>query len=265
MLKMQKPFLIGMIHLPPSPGYPDHPGKQAVIAKALQDLHTLECAGFDAVLVENDTDQPAQIGVSQHVAKAFSQIMEQVLAHAHIPVGMEIIYDMQQTVMVAGKVKADFVRLDVFVDSVSTRWGVVVAEPLAIQKLIRQLGPSGPTLLTDIHVKHATLLDTTKSLEQSSQEALNHGSQGLIVTGDWTGHAPDLMDCQRVFTVARTTPVIIGSGLTVENAADLFQFADAAIVGTSIKTGEYVDLAKATQLAQFVHQLNPLAIHQVIE
>lgn len=253
MLKLQKPVLIGMIHLPPSPGYSNHPGVEAVIAKALQDLHTLETAGFDAVLVENDTDQPAQIGVTLQVAEAFAQVMERVMAEAKIPVGMEIIYDMFQTIRLATRVKADFVRLDVFVDSVSTRWGVVQADPIAIQKLVQSFGSKGPILLTDIHVKHGTMIDAKKSLKQSAVEALEYGSQGLIVTGDWTGQAPDLADCQEVFKVAHSTPVIIGSGLTVENAHTLFQFADGAIVGTSIKTGMFVDLAKAKKLAQLVH------------
>src|SRR5262245_18889895 len=59
--------LIGMIHLAPLPGYPDHPGMPVLVRKALTDLATLESAGFDGVLVENDNDRPHQIGVSASV------------------------------------------------------------------------------------------------------------------------------------------------------------------------------------------------------
>lgn len=67
--------LIGMIHLAALPGYPPHPGMPELIRRALLDLTTLEAAGFDGVLVENDNDQPHQIGVSPKISDAFAETM----------------------------------------------------------------------------------------------------------------------------------------------------------------------------------------------
>jgi predicted TIM-barrel enzyme len=44
--------LIGVIHLPPLPGYPASPGVGEVIEKALRDLEALEAGPVDGVLVE---------------------------------------------------------------------------------------------------------------------------------------------------------------------------------------------------------------------
>lgn len=253
LFKNKKP-IIGMIHLPPLPGYPKHPGMKFVIKKALTDLDNLQKAGFDGVLVENDNDQPHQIGVSKVIIKSFSEIMKKLLKNAEIPVGMEIIYDMLATIRVAHAVGAQFVRLDVFVDNVETKWGKIPAQATELIALKNNLGAENLVLLTDIHVKHAQMLDK-KTLEQSAEEAIKYNSNALIVTGDWTGHAPSVNDCQKVKKVANKIPVLVGSGLDKYNIATLFQYADGAIVGTSIKTGEFVDIKKAKQLVEIVKEI----------
>ena len=50
--------IIGVIHLPPLPGYAASPAIAAVVAKALRDLAALEVGGVDGVLVENEEDRP---------------------------------------------------------------------------------------------------------------------------------------------------------------------------------------------------------------
>ncbi|MBI2033039.1 MAG: BtpA/SgcQ family protein [Candidatus Levybacteria bacterium] len=249
-----KKTMIGMIHLPALPGYPKHTGMDDVIQKALSDLNTLQKAGFDGILVENDNDQPHQIGVSKTISNAFTKVMEQICRNATIPVGMEIIYDMLETIRVAHKVRADFVRLDVFVDSVETEWGKITAQPKEIVELKKKLGADNLVLLTDIQVKHAKMLQE-KTIAASTQEAIENGSDALIVTGDWTGHAPSISDCKSINNFASNFPLLIGSGFNIYNSKALLQYADGAIVGTSIKTGEYVDFTKAKKLINSVRNL----------
>jgi membrane complex biogenesis BtpA family protein len=246
--------LIGMIHLPPLPGYPDHPGMSGLIRRALLDLSALESAGFDAVLVENDNDRPHHVRVPAVTRNAFADVMHAIVAAARVPVGMEIIYDMPATVTVAYEVGARFVRLDVFVDAVETRWGVVPAAAAETTSLRQELGARDLVFLTDVHVKHARLL-TEKPLARSAAESVAAGADGLIITGDWTGEPPTIEDCQTARVAAPDVPIVIGSGVNAANAADLLGQADAAIVGTSIKSGDGVDAAKAAALASVVEPL----------
>ena len=227
--------IIGMIHLPPLPGYEKHPGMGSVINKALMDLKTLEKAGFDGVLVENDNDQPHQIGVNETIIGAFTDVMKAVLKKAKVPVGMEIIYDMPNTVKVAHKVGAQFVRLDVFVDDVETKWGKIYAQTQELASLKKQFQPE-LAFFTDIHVKHAKMLGK-KSIEASAEEAMEEGSDALVVTGSWTGIPPTPHKCKKVKKIAGSFPVLVGSGLDSDNVAELLSVADGAIVGSSIKTG----------------------------
>ncbi len=247
--------LIGMIHLPPLPAYPASPGIDKIIEKAIADLHVLEQSGFDGALVENDNDQPHQIGVSAEIRTAFTQIMKTVVANAIIPVGLEIIYDMKATVEVAHEVGATFVRLDVFVDNVLTKWGKIEAQAAELSKLNEELPGQKPLLLTDIQVKHAQMLDS-KSITESASDAIAHGSDAIIVTGEWTGQPPTLEDCISAKTLAKDFPVIVGSGLDARNAGSLLEYCDGAIVGTSIKSGAFVDAAKASELVASVKKLS---------
>ncbi len=180
--------------------------------------------------------------------------MHTVIAHAHIPVGMEIIYDMPATVAVAHDVGAPFVRLDVFADTVETRYGTIPVSAEATTNLRRTLRADNLLFLTDVHVKHAKLL-TPKTLHQSATESLALGSDGLIITGDWTGNPPTIADLQQAQTAAQGAPIIIGSGLNATNAPDLLPHVGAAIVGTSIKTGDHVDPAKAAEIVAIVNTL----------
>jgi predicted TIM-barrel enzyme len=59
----------------------------------------------------------------------------------------------------------------------------------------------------------------------------------LIVSGQGTGHATRIEDLQAVAGLRLGVPVIVGSGATLENAAQLLQVADGVIVGTTLKQG----------------------------
>lgn len=246
--------IIGMIHLPPLPGYPKHPGMEYVIHKALADLKALQKGGFDGALVENDSDQPHQIGVNKTIKDAFERVMREIKKVAVIPIGMEIIYDMMATIEVAHKVDAHFARLDVFVDNVETKWGKIFAQAAEILEQKKKIGAKNLALLTDIHVKHAQMLDK-KSLEQSAKEAIHYNSDALIITGNWTGQKPRESDFQSVRKVSSTIPLLVGSGLNHENAKSLLEYSDGAIVGTSIKIGDFIDFSKAKRLIEIINKI----------
>ncbi|MEM0106860.1 MAG: BtpA/SgcQ family protein [Candidatus Micrarchaeaceae archaeon] len=246
-------FLIGMIHLPPMPGSVGYSGMDGIVEKALLDLGTLERAGFDAALVENDNDRPQQIGISREVEQAFRLVMGKIESQASIPVGLQAIYDMKKTIEIAAYSNAPFVRLDVFVDSVQTKWGKVLADPAKLASMRSELAPN-MKLFTDVHVKHGKMLER-KTISESVKQAVGFGSNGIIVTGRLTGIAPSSKKCAIAKKASNNTLIFVGSGLTIENAPRLLSIADGAIVGTSIKEGIYVSYAKAKALADLVHSL----------
>lgn len=76
-------------------------------------------------------------------------------------------------------------------------------------------------------------------------------SDALIITGTWTGLPPSLVDCKKIKKIANI-PVLVGSGLTAKNVNTFFKYCGGAIVGTSIKTGDFIDYKKARKLIRTV-------------
>jgi len=58
----------------------------------------------------------------------------------------------------------------------------------------------------------------------------------IIVSGTGSGKPVNLEFLQQVRGIVPGKPIVIGSGLRLENAAELLALANGAIVGTAIKT-----------------------------
>jgi predicted TIM-barrel enzyme len=81
----------------------------------------------------------------------------------------------------------------------------------------------------------------------------------VIVSGRATGSPPTPEAVAQAALAAGSVPVLLGSGLTQENARELLEHASGAIVGTSLKRGgdvaERVDLARVKKLAALFRSL----------
>ncbi|MGC8568285.1 MAG: BtpA/SgcQ family protein [Candidatus Micrarchaeia archaeon] len=105
-----------------------------------------------------------------------------------------------------------------------------------------------------IVLKHGRMPDR-KTISKSVKEAISKGSNGIVVTGSITGMPPSIKKCVIARRASAETHLIVGSGLSILNAKQLLGIADGAIVGTSIKDGEYVSYEKAKALADLVYKL----------
>jgi predicted TIM-barrel enzyme len=73
-------------------------------------------------------------------------------------------------------------------------------------------------------------------IEHEARDCVHRGlADGLIVSGEATGLPPKTSDLERVRLAVPEVPLLVGSGASPENAADLLAFADCLIVGTSVK------------------------------
>ena len=228
--------LIGMIALPPLPGYPAFTTIDALIEAALADLAALEAGGVDGVLVENDFDQPHTLTVGAEVVAAMTRITGEVVRRASVPVGCEVLLnDWRASLSVAAAAGTSFIRLDFFVDRVRSKLGVIEPEPAAILAYRRHIRAESVLLFADLQVKYSTPVDGVKLVEQSAREAAEAGADAVVITGSETGIGPSLDDL--VAARAGGLPVLIGSGLDAANALALAPKADGYIVGTSMRSG----------------------------
>ena len=240
--------LIGVIHLPPLPGYASSPGLAALIEHALADLAVFEAGGLDGVLVENEHDRPHRVEAAREtIATMTAGTRELVRAAKAIPVGIEILLnDPEASLAVAHAADAAFIRTDYFVDQMTRpEHGRMRIAPEQVVAYRSQIGADDVLLLCDIQVKYAQMV-RPRPLAESARLACQHGADAVIVTGTRTGEPPSLAEV----LAARTDgcPVLIGSGLDSGNAMPLLAACDGAIVGTSLLTEGCADPRSVTAL-----------------
>jgi len=247
-----KPIL-GVIHLPPLPGYPESPGLSSVIDKALGDLEALEAGGVDGILVENEDDRPHRVEAAPETIAAMTRVTrELVLAARRARVGAEILLnDPCASLAVAQAAGACFIRTDYFVDPMERpeHGGAMKIDPTGLLDYRRRIGAEGVLILADIQVKYARLT-VERSLQESAELARRYHADAIVVTGRITGDPPHVPEIQEAKAGAVDVPVLVGSGLDPVNALVLLGAADGAIVGTSLKVGARVDQAKVSALLE---------------
>jgi predicted TIM-barrel enzyme len=89
----------------------------------------------------------------------------------------------------------------------------------------------------DVFVKHAAP-PPGRTLEQAASDTWERaGADALVVSGEGTGRAPDLASVARIRETVADAPIVVGSGATPENLAELAEIADHIIVGTALEQG----------------------------
>jgi membrane complex biogenesis BtpA family protein len=230
--------VIGMVHLPALPGSPRWDGSMArVVESALADARALVEGGADALLVENFGDAPFTSGrVEPATVAAMSVVAAEVRkAFPRAPLGVNVLKnDARAALAVAVAVGAEFIRVNVHAGAVLADQGIVQSDAYGTLRDRRLLGIA-VAILADVGGKHAVPLAPVE-LEQTARDLVHRGlADALVVSGPATGQTTPLAEVKRVRSAVPEVPLLVGSGVTAETAAELLSVADGLIVGTSVK------------------------------
>jgi membrane complex biogenesis BtpA family protein len=126
-------------------------------------------------------------------------------------------------------------------------------------RLRRALG-APVQIWADVHVKHGRSL-AHASAAREAEDAVHRGlADAVIVSGAGTGRATDPVDVRAVTELRLGVPVLVGSGLTLENCAASLASADGGIVGTALKRGGVTTAAlDGERLRRFVETVRAAA------
>jgi len=230
--------IIGMVHLPPLPGSPRWDGSMArVVAAALADARALSEGGVDAILVENFGDAPFTPGRVEPATVAAMSVAAAAVREAlpRTPLGVNVLKnDARAALAVAAAVGAEFIRVNVHAGAVLADQGIVQSDAYGTLRDRRLLGVQ-VAIFADVGGKHAVPLAPVE-VEQTARDLVHRGlADALVVSGPATGQATPLAEVKRVRSAVPDVPLLVGSGVTAETAAELLSVADGLIVGTSVK------------------------------
>jgi uncharacterized protein len=237
-LFVEKP-VIGMVHLWPLPGSPGYTGDgmQPILDHARRDADLLLEGGVDGLIVENMWDLPYYVGdeVQLEAVTAQTVAARAIKAVADVPVGVNVIHNgWQAELAIAVAAGLDFIRICILTGA--RLWDTGDLNKGCAADLLRkrkELGAEHLKLFCDVDKKHSVPFPGL-DLETHIEWTEFYRADALIVSGRMTGDAPPLDKVRRAKEAA-TRPILMGSGTTAENIADFLQYADGAIVGTSLK------------------------------
>jgi len=234
--------LLGVIHLAALPSARGHASMSAVLDQALLDAEAYAKAGFDGLFVENFGDAPFRRGtaddpVTPDVVAGIAVAADRVQRATGLSVGVNCLRnDGLAAFGAAAVVGARWVRVNVLTGAYVTDQGVISGEAARLAAYRRQL-QSDALLLADFLVKHAAPVAPIDVATGAKDLAERSGADAIVLSGQRTGQPVDveLLSCVR--DAVGAFPVWIGSGLTAENAAELWPRCDGAIVGSWCKVG----------------------------
>jgi membrane complex biogenesis BtpA family protein len=240
---VEKP-IIGMVHLWPLPGSPGYTGygMNIILEHARRDAEALLEGGVDGLIVENMWDLPYYVGADVPLEAITAQAVaaRTVIEMAGelgspVPVGINVVHNgglVELAIAVAAG--AAFIRVCILTGA--RLWDTGDLDHGCAADLLRRrkgLYAEQIKLFADVDKKHSVPFPGL-DLETHIEWTEFYRADALIVSGRMTGDAPPLEKVRRARELA-TRPILMGSGTTAENIANFLQYADGAIVGSSLK------------------------------
>ncbi|XP_066493707.1 uncharacterized protein F13E9.13, mitochondrial-like [Tiliqua scincoides] len=236
-----KSVIIGMVHVKALPGTPRSIVPLAQITEeACREAEIYRSAGIDGLIIENMHDRPYTVGVGAEITATMTVICAAVKQTCPLlPVGVQILCAAnQEAVAVALASRLDFIRAEGFVFSHVADEGILNACAGNLLRFRKQIGAEHVQVFADIKKKHsAHALTADVGVAETAKAAEFFLADGVVLTGTATGLEADPKELEEVRHAVKI-PVLVGSGVTLENVKDYLD-ANALIVGSYFKKAGY--------------------------
>jgi membrane complex biogenesis BtpA family protein len=243
--------VFGMVHLAPLPGAPTFGGSiDEVIDAALRDAKAISDGGAAGIVFENFGDRPFfKTRVEAITIAAMTRAIGDVVREVKLPFGVNVLRnDPRAALAIAAATGAAFIRINVHTGVMFTDQGMIEGEAAETLRLRAAIGPD-LAIFADHFVKHAIPVAGADAAQVAKDLRHRGLADAIIVSGAETGAAPDADRLTLVRSAVADAPLLLGSGLTAENASS-FADADGAIVGTSLKSGGVIDAKRVEQIVR---------------
>ena len=256
--------IIGMAHLPALPGTPlyDANGGMGAIREAVRrDLDALQSGGIHAVMFCNENDRPYRLDADFASVAAMVDVIASLRGELSVPFGVNVLWDPKATLAVAVATGAVFCR-EIFAGAFAGDFGLWVRSAGDAFRYRREIGAEQVRMMFNINAEFAQQLAPRPIAEVAKSIAFSSSPDAILISGAITGQAAKASALAEVAEVIRPTgiPLLVNTGFTAKNAAELLQHADGAIVGSSLKvdgiTWNPVDAARVREVMRAVNDVS---------
>jgi len=229
--------IIGMVHFPALPGYTlydDRKGIGWVVSRVREDLRALQEGGIDAVMFCNENDRPYTLRADLATVATMARVIGQLIDEIKVPFGVDVLWDPKAALALAKATGAKFIReilTGVFVSDMGL-WNTTVGEVYRYRKLIDAIGVK---VFFNISAEFASSMDKRPVEEIARSVVFSSLADAVLISGPMTGSPPSRETVARVKEAVGDIPVLVNTGVNIDNVAEFLEIADGAIVGTSLK------------------------------
>ncbi|QRM57200.1 BtpA/SgcQ family protein [Sinorhizobium sp. BG8] len=165
-----------------------------------------------------------------------SVIGDRIRRASKLPLGFNIVANAAKASLACARASgAQFVRVNQWANAYVANEGIVEGAAARALRYRKMLSAEDIAILADVHVKHGShAIVGDRDIEDQARDVEFFGADILIATGTRTGHATASSEVENIRAGANN-PILVGSGFSAENAAELLAVADGAIVGSSVK------------------------------
>lgn len=179
---------------------------------------------------------------------------------SHMPVGIQILAGAnKEALAVAHSAQLQFIRAEGFVFGHLGDEGWFESCAGQLLRYRRHIGAQDVAVFCDIKKKHSAHAVTQDvSIEETARAAQFFHADGLIVTGTSTGAPTDPSELARVQQAAPNLPVMVGSGVDLDNV-DQYMGAHALIIGSHFKEeGHWTKPLDERRIDKFMTKISDL-------
>jgi uncharacterized protein len=232
--------IIGVIHSLALPGSPSYEGAsiEELAAFAVEEAERYARGGVDGLILENHGDipfsKPEDIG--PETVAAMSVLADRVRSRVELPLGINMLANAAVPALAAAHASGSaFVRVNQWANAYVANEGLIEGPAAKAMRYRSWIHARGIKVFADVHVKHgAHAIVADRSIPELARDAEFFDADVVIATGQRTGDAATVGEVSEIAEGTRL-PVVIGSGVDVENVVDLLGVADGAIVASSLK------------------------------
>lgn len=254
--------IIGMIHVLALPGTPLYKGSvQQIIDVATEEASIYKKAGIDAIMLENMHDVPyTKIHVGPEISSVMTLVAQIVKKETGLTMGIQILAGANQAALAVALASGlEFIRAEGFVFGHVADEGYIDSQAAELLRYRKMIGAESIAVFTDIKKKHsAHSITADVDLIDTAHAAEFFLSDGVIITGKQTGVSADVIELESVKKSVQI-PILVGSGVTLENLETYLPLSDAMIVGSYFKEdGHWANALNYEKVATFMEKTNRL-------
>lgn len=232
--------LIGMIHCPPFPGSPRYRGDtlDQIYDACLRDAEALISNGLHGLIVENHGDVPFSKpnDIGPETSAFMAVVVDRIRREFDVPMGVNVLANAPiPALAIARATGAAFIRVNQWANAYVANEGFMEGRAAEAMRYRSALRGEGIKVFADSHVKHGShSITADRSVAELTRDLEFFDVDAVIATGQRTGNSATMEEISEVAD-ATNLPVLVGSGVTAANIAQILTRASAVIVASSLK------------------------------